>query len=140
MSNEPSDMSLADRSQTARALWHPEDVVSDPDMSVEAKRALLASWASDACAVADFPTLRRLENGATVSLNAIQDAMKALDGAAGHKGADTPAYRPAELYRSKILLDWRKRSVRRSKARHDDDDPPPGAAALRSARPMSAHV
>ena len=35
------------------------DVVNDPDMTVQEKRAILASWASDACAVEAAPDLRR---------------------------------------------------------------------------------
>lgn len=36
----------------------PEDVVDDPALTTEQKRTLLASWASDAEAVADCPYLR----------------------------------------------------------------------------------
>ena len=35
----------------ARAFAHPMDVVRDPDLTLNEKRAILASWASDACAV-----------------------------------------------------------------------------------------
>jgi hypothetical protein len=35
----------------ARAFNHPMDVVRDADLTLNEKRALLASWASDACAL-----------------------------------------------------------------------------------------
>lgn len=37
---------------------HPRDVVGDPTLSLSEKRAILASWASDASAVASCPALR----------------------------------------------------------------------------------
>jgi hypothetical protein len=43
----------------AQALAHPNDVVNDPDLTLSEKRAILASWASDACAVEAAPALRR---------------------------------------------------------------------------------
>ncbi|HET7383471.1 MAG TPA: hypothetical protein VFJ59_12925, partial [Pseudolabrys sp.] len=42
----------------ARAFAHPMDVVRDPDLTLNEKRAILASWASDACAVEAAPELR----------------------------------------------------------------------------------
>jgi hypothetical protein len=37
---------------------HPRDVVADSSLSVSEKRAILASWASDASAIASCPSLR----------------------------------------------------------------------------------
>ena len=37
---------------------HPRDVLADPSLSVSDKRAILASWASDASAIASCPSLR----------------------------------------------------------------------------------
>ena len=34
----------------AQAFEHPSHVVNDPDLTLNEKRAILASWASDACA------------------------------------------------------------------------------------------
>jgi hypothetical protein len=59
---------------------HPEDVVSDPDLSLNEKRAILASWASDACAIEAAPTLRQTPCGRVVSFDEIMDAMRTLDG------------------------------------------------------------
>ena len=38
---------------------HPRDVVADAALSLSEKRAILASWASDAAAVTSNPALRR---------------------------------------------------------------------------------
>ena len=43
----------------ASAFDHPRDVVNDPDLTRHEKRAILSSWASDACAVASAPGLRQ---------------------------------------------------------------------------------
>ena len=59
---------------------HPSDVVSDPDLSLNEKRAILASWASDACAVEAAPALRHPAGaGKPVSFDDIMDALKRLD-------------------------------------------------------------
>jgi hypothetical protein len=42
----------------AQAFEHPSNVVTDPDLTLNEKRAILASWASDACAVEAIPSLR----------------------------------------------------------------------------------
>ena len=36
---------------------HPRDVVADPRLTISEKRAILASWASDASAIASCPPL-----------------------------------------------------------------------------------
>jgi hypothetical protein len=88
----------------AGAFRSPMDVVADPDMTVQEKRAILASWASDACAVEAAPDLRSPPSGPIVRFDDVMDALKALDGEA----ADNPQYgkfinraqRWKELYRS----------------------------------------
>src|SRR5689334_6843136 len=50
----------------AGAFRTPMDVVNDPDMTVQEKRATLASWASDACAVEAAPDWRRPPTAAVV--------------------------------------------------------------------------
>ena len=42
----------------AQAFGHATEVVNDPDLTLNEKRAILASWASDACAVEAAPDLR----------------------------------------------------------------------------------
>jgi hypothetical protein len=58
---------------------HPSDVLSDPDLSLNKKRAILASWASDACAIEASPALRRSPKGVVVSFDTIMDALRTLD-------------------------------------------------------------
>ena len=57
----------------------PCDVVNDPDLSLNEKRAILASWASDACAVEAAPALRKAPSGRTVQFDEIMDALRLLD-------------------------------------------------------------
>lgn len=44
----------------ARHFKHPHDVLADVALDVQEKRAILSSWASDACAVESVPALRML--------------------------------------------------------------------------------
>ena len=64
----------------ASAFDHPREVVNDPDLTTEEKRAILSSWASDACSVESQPTMR-LPPGAKhpVSFDEIVDALRSLD-------------------------------------------------------------
>ena len=64
----------------AGAFRTPMEVVNDPDMTVQEKRAILASWASDACAVEASPELREPSPATVVRFDAIMDALKRLDG------------------------------------------------------------
>ena len=58
---------------------HPRDVVSDPSLSLAEKRAILASWASDASAIASCPSLRVPEElKAPVTIDEILEALCAL--------------------------------------------------------------
>jgi hypothetical protein len=60
---------------------HPRDVVTDPRLTISEKRAILASWASDASAIASFPALRAPDGlKAPVTVDEILDALRALDG------------------------------------------------------------
>jgi hypothetical protein len=63
----------------ANAFAHPMDVVEDRDLTLTEKRAILASWASDACAVEAAPTLRQPEDGRLVRFDDVMDALKELD-------------------------------------------------------------
>jgi hypothetical protein len=59
---------------------HPIDVLKDPMLDLEDKRAILSSWASDASAVQDEPTMRwLLGTPAPVALCEIRDALARLD-------------------------------------------------------------
>ena len=60
---------------------HPRDVVADATLSLSEKRAILASWASDASAIASCPALRAPGvSKAPVTIDEILDALCALDG------------------------------------------------------------
>src|ERR1700712_3753849 len=58
---------------------HPEEVIDDQTLALANKRSLLASWASDALAVEDAPSLRQLPSGAVVRVDDIIAALKTLD-------------------------------------------------------------
>ena len=78
--HSPIDPELAELLHPAQAFDHPDDVVHDPDLTVNEKRAILASWASDACAVEALPALRRPPGGRqVVTVDAVLDALRALD-------------------------------------------------------------
>ena len=51
----------------AQAFEHPSQVVNDLDLTLNEKRAILASWASDACAIEAAPSLRRALTGFVLS-------------------------------------------------------------------------
>ena len=71
----------------AQYFARPSDVVRNGELSLAEKRAILSSWASDACAVESQPSLR-LAPGATtpVSFDDIVDALQRLDGIADEPG------------------------------------------------------
>lgn len=80
---------------------HPRDVVAHPALTLAEKRAILASWASDASAIASCPALRAPEGlKAPISIDQILDALCALDGGPRHPPGGKPmrlrsAARPA---------------------------------------------
>jgi hypothetical protein len=72
----------------AQAFSHPCDVVADPDLTLNEKRAILASWASDACAVDSSPGLRHAGPGRSpVGFDDVMDALRALDREANEASA-----------------------------------------------------
>ena len=59
---------------------HPRDVLLHPSLSLAEKRAILASWASDASAIASCPSLRAPKGlRAPVTIDEILEALCALD-------------------------------------------------------------
>jgi hypothetical protein len=80
---------------------HPADVVSHPGLTTGEKRAILASWASDASAVASCPSLRTSSGlKRPVSIDEILDAMRDLD-----SGPRTPpGGKPFRLRRTDRVL------------------------------------
>ncbi|MCV0398019.1 MAG: hypothetical protein K5872_23035 [Rhizobiaceae bacterium] len=74
----------------ARHYEHPDDVVADASLELDEKRAILSSWASDACAVESMPALRRPPGGhRPISFDAIMDALRLLDGMGPSKSCST---------------------------------------------------
>ena len=65
------------------------EVANDPDLTTQEKRAILASWASDACAVEAAPVLRQPVGTGPIKFDDILDALKKLDG----EVAARPEYR-----------------------------------------------
>lgn len=93
-----SDLDLNALLHPASAFVHPMDVVRDSDLTLNEKRAILASWASDACAVEADPKLRTTPSGKTVRWDDIMDALRLLDAQA----ADAPRPSRAQWHR------WRR--------------------------------
>ncbi len=59
---------------------HPMEVVKDQDLDLAEKRAILSSWASDACAVEGRPQLRwLLGTDGPVLLGEVLEALRRLD-------------------------------------------------------------
>jgi hypothetical protein len=79
MSLEKNPLYLDALLHPARAFKHPRDVVTDDDLTLYEKRAILSSWASDACAIEDFPELREVSGVASVKFDDIMDALRELD-------------------------------------------------------------
>jgi hypothetical protein len=79
--NNEDTFDLNDLLHPAQAFSHPAEVVNDPDLTLNEKRAILASWASDACAVESVPELRRapIKGGRPVAFDDVMDALRALD-------------------------------------------------------------
>jgi hypothetical protein len=56
---ETSDLALDRLLSPSRFFKHPDDVLKDDTLDLQEKRAILSSWASDACAVESIPALRQ---------------------------------------------------------------------------------
>jgi hypothetical protein len=84
----------------ANSFRHPSDVLRDTDLTLNEKRAVLAAWASDACAVEASPSLRSAP-GATrpVPIDDIFEALCQLDKEA----------------RSDASMSWADRQIRRQR-------------------------
>jgi hypothetical protein len=73
---------------------HPKAVVAHPALSIAEKRAILASWASDASAIASCPALRAPTGlKAPVTIDEILEALRELDG----RSPNPPGGKPNRL-------------------------------------------
>nr|WP_287329662.1 hypothetical protein [Mesorhizobium sp.] len=88
MAMERDEPDLSRLLDPARHFDHPRDVLADATIDVDEKRAILSSWASDACAVESMPALRKPPGAkAPIAFEEIMDALQALDGAGPSQGA-----------------------------------------------------
>ena len=95
------------------AFARPIDVVNDVDLTLDEKRAILASWASDVCAVEAAPALRRAPGAhRAVSIDEILDALRSLDAKAHAERA--AAERRRRLDRRERMETWRTARSRHS--------------------------
>jgi len=73
---------------------HPREVLADATLSRAEKRAILASWASDAAAVNSCPSLRAIPGTRTaVSIDDILEALSSLD----HSPRNPPGGKPFRM-------------------------------------------
>jgi hypothetical protein len=80
------------------AFDHPKDVVVHPELTTSEKRAILASWASDAAAIASCPALRSSQGlKKPVAIDEILEALQALDGGPHHPPRHPPGGTPNRL-------------------------------------------
>ena len=91
------DRDLNNLLHPAQAFESPTAVLEDPDLTLNEKRAILASWASDACAMEAAPDLRAAPAGRIVRFDEIMEALRTLD-----KEANGANYRRV-LRRNRIL-------------------------------------
>ena len=101
----PHEFDLDELLHPAEAFAHPSEVVADPDLTLNEKRAILASWASDACAVESAPALRQGAPGRpAIGFDEVMDALRTLDRQAL---AESERYRRHER-RRRIFKRWRQ--------------------------------
>jgi len=91
---EPLGIDIERLVQPARHFRHPRDVVQDATLTTAEKRAILSSWASDACVIESMPALRQIPaSGHVVKFDEVIDALQELDGKAGDIGMEEPRRR-----------------------------------------------
>ena len=79
----------------AAIYTHPIDVTSNPKLTTAEKRAVLASWISDAAAVENAPSLCRLHSGAFIEVDAILQSLVLLDELAPERRQDGKRLHPS---------------------------------------------
>ena len=125
----PPESAQLPRSRGAAIYTHPDDVASDPRLTLAEKRAVLASWISDARAVENAPSLRRLDSGAVVEVDAILRALVLLDDLAPGRREDCGRLPPSGRRRG-VISRLLRRVGPASGANDKDDDPPPAPAGF----------
>lgn len=104
----------------ASAFAHPMDVVRDEDLTLNEKRAILASWASDACAMEAAPDLRVNSSRSVVRWDDIMDALRTLDKEMENYAKPLPHYKRVLARKDAGLL-----GIRRSRGRNRNDQGAP---------------
>jgi len=104
----------------ANAFAHPMDVVRDEDLTLNEKRAILASWASDACAIEAAPDLRVNRSRSVVRWDDIMDALRTLDKETENYAKPLPHYKRVLARKDAGLL-----GLRRSRGRNRNDQGAP---------------
>ena len=90
-SPETDHLDLKALTHPGTVFEHPLDVVTHPGLDVSEKRAILASWASDASAIASCPALRAPDGlKKPVSIDEILDALVELDRGPRHPPGGKP--------------------------------------------------
>jgi hypothetical protein len=101
MSHDDDVFDLDSLLHPAEAFAHPNDVVNDPDLTLNEKRAILASWASGACADEAILTLRRGAGAKRpVPFDEVMDALRVLDKMARKAGRSAGSHRVLDRPRS----------------------------------------
>jgi len=104
----------------ANAFAHPMDVVRDEDLTFNEKRAILASWASDACAIEAAPDLRKNSSRSVVRWDDIMDALRTLDKETENYAKPLPHYKRVLARKDAGLL-----GMRRARRRNRNDQGAP---------------
>ncbi|WP_412759722.1 hypothetical protein [Methylorubrum subtropicum] len=106
---------------------HPRGVLAHPHLSRGDKRAILASWASDACALEGMPGLRCLTGckAEPVPVDTVLTALAELD-----RDAIVVPAEPVPS-RRRVRRTTNLRRYLRQRRRDDDDGPPPCPATVR---------
>jgi hypothetical protein len=104
----------------ANAFAHPMDVVRDEDLTLNEKRAILASWASDACAIEAAPDLRVNSSRSVVRWDDIMDALRTLDKETENYAKPLPHYKRVLARKDAGLL-----GIRRPRGRNRNDQGAP---------------
>jgi hypothetical protein len=104
----------------ANAFAHPMDVVRDEDLTLNEKRAILASWASDACAIEAAPDLRVNSSRSVVRWDDIMDALRTLDKETENYAKPLPHYKRVLARKDAGIL-----GMRRPRGRNRNDQGAP---------------
>jgi hypothetical protein len=104
---------------------HPREVLTHPQLTQADKRTILASWASDACALENAPSMRCLigSRAEPVPVDAVLATLAELDEESPWAVEAKPVRSSAPHRRLRTLSDLGR--YVRTGSRNDDDDPPP---------------